>query len=73
MIPVEFEDMNCVYKAPGCGDLPALKTHSHVISCWKMTDKEKEEFLKTGRIYLAVYGQKQPPVSLYVDRPYIRQ
>lgn len=73
MNPVNFEDANCVCRAPGCGDLPALKTEKHIVSCWKMTEKEKEEFLKTGRIYLSVMGEIQPPVALYVDRPYIRQ
>lgn len=73
MNPIKFEDMNCTFKASGCGDLPALKTNTYIVSCWEMTDKEKEEFAKTGKIYLAVYGGVQPPVSLYVDRPYIRQ
>ena len=57
----------------GGSDLPALKTDRHIISCWKMTEKEKEEFMKTGKIYLSIMGDIQPPVSLYVDRPYIRQ
>lgn len=73
MNPVKFEDMNCIFKGPNCGDLPALKTNTHIVSCWEMSQKEKEEFAKTGKIYLAVYGAAQPPVSLYVDRPYIRQ
>lgn len=73
MNPVNFEDMNCIFKAEGCGDLPALKTDKHIVSCWEMTEKEKEEFIKTGKIYLSVRGNIQPPVSLYVDRPYIRQ
>lgn len=73
MKPVNFEDANCVFTAPNCGDLPALKTENHIVSCWEMTEKEKAEFLKTGKIYLSVMGNIQPPVSLYVDRPYIRQ
>lgn len=73
MNPVNFEDVNCVFKAPGCGDLPAVKTDKSIVSCWEMTEKEKEELLKTGKIYLLVMGEIQPPVSLYVDRPYIRQ
>ena len=73
MKPVKFEDANCVYKAQGCGDLPALRTDNHIFSCWEMTEKEKQEFLKTGKIYLCVMGEIQPPVSLYVDRPYIIQ
>ena len=38
-----------------------------------MDKKEKEEFIKTGKIYLSVLGNIQPPVALYIDRPYIRQ
>ena len=37
------------------------------------TPIEKEEFIKTGKIYLSVLGNIQPPVALYIDRPYIRQ
>ena len=73
MNPVNFEDANCIFKAPECKELPALKTEKHIVSCWEMTEREKEEFLKTGKIYLSVMGNMQPPVSLYVDRPYIRQ
>ena len=73
MNPVNFEDVNCIFKAEGCGDLPALKTDNHIVSCWEMTEKEKKEFMKTGKIYLSVRGNIQPPVALYVDRPYIRQ
>lgn len=72
MNPVNFEDMNCIFKAPGCGDLPALKIDDRIISYWEMTEKEKQEFMKTGKIYLSIVGG-QPPVALYVDRPYIRQ
>mgnify|MGYP007026851138 CR=1 FL=1 len=32
-----------------------------------------KEFIKTGKIYLSVLGNIQPPVALYIDRPYIRQ
>lgn len=46
MNPVNFEDMNCIFKAPGCGDLPALKTNKHIVSCWEMTEAEKAEFAK---------------------------
>lgn len=43
MNPVNFEDMNCIFKAEGCGDLPALKTDKHIVSCWEMTEKEKSK------------------------------
>lgn len=31
MNPVNFEDMNCIFKAEGCGDLPALKIDKHIV------------------------------------------
>lgn len=73
MNPIKTEDCNCVFSAPGCGDLPAIKTDKSIVSCWEMTEAEREEFLKTGKIYLLVMGEQHPPVSLYIDRPYIRQ
>lgn len=73
MKPVKFEDANGELTAPGCGDLPVLKTQKHMVSCWEMTEKEKEKFMKTGHIYLSILGNIHPPVSLYVDRPYIKQ
>lgn len=73
MKPIKTEDCNSVFTAQGCGDLPAVITDKSIVSCWEMTEKEKEEFLKTGKIYLLVMGRQQPPVSLYVDRPYLRQ
>ena len=30
MNPVNFEDMNCIFKAEGCGDLPALKKQINI-------------------------------------------
>lgn len=51
MNPVNFEDMNCIFKAEGCGDLPALKTDKHIVSCWEMTEKEKD--IKSSRMLLA--------------------
>lgn len=72
MHPVNFEDMNCIFKAQGCGDLPALKRTSILYHVGKW-QKRKRRIYKTGKIYLSVMGNIQPPVSLYVDRPYIKQ
>lgn len=35
MNPVNFEDMNCIFKAEECGDLPALKTDKQYIQVRK--------------------------------------
>lgn len=41
-----------------------------VISCWKMTHDEMEEFTRTGRIWLLVYGTAMPPVALTAENPF---
>lgn len=41
-----------------------------VISCWKLSQEELEEFNKTKRIYLMVCGQSMPPVALMAKSPF---
>lgn len=42
------------------------------MECGKRKAKYLCDYI-TGKIYLSIMGNIQPPVSLYVDRPYIRQ
>ena len=35
-----------------------------IVSCWKLTKEELDEFNRTGRIWLAVCGHTMPPVIL---------
>lgn len=71
MKPVEFENANAKLTAPGCGDLPVIQTRDNcLVSCWEMSEKEKKEFEKTGRIWLSVISLKHPPVCLSVEQPY---
>lgn len=57
MNPVNFEDMNCIFKAEGCGDLPALKTDKHIVSCWEMTEKEKRRIYKNRKNIFVCIGK----------------
>lgn len=41
-----------------------------VISCWKLTKEELEEVNKTGRIWLYIYGEGMPPVSIEGFNPF---
>lgn len=77
MIPVNFPEQNCAYKADGCLDLPARQCVSEqfkapeIISCWELSDEEIVMMLnqiKSGQrpaIYLSVIGG-QPPVAMWV-------
>jgi len=44
-----------------------------VISCWKLTTEEAEEFRKTGRIWLIVNGHTMPPVAISANSPFGEQ
>lgn len=71
MKPVDFKDKNMTLSAPGCGELPALQTKDNcIVTCWEMSEAEKKEFEKTGRIWLSVIGLKHPPVCMSVEQPY---
>lgn len=68
--PIEFEEQNRVYKAEGCGDLPALvASKNEIVSCWELTKEELEEINKTGKIWLICVGS-QPPVSVEGFKPF---
>lgn len=49
------------------------KSFPVVISCWKLTKEELEEINRTGRVWLYVWGQTMPPVSLAVACPFNRE
>lgn len=71
MKPVDFEEKNMILKAPGCGELPAIQTKDNcIVTCWEMSEAERKEFDKTGRIWLSVIGLKHPPVCMSVEKPF---
>lgn len=55
MKPIEFKGHNIVYgkDQEEYQPLPALKLpDGTVISCWELTDEEKETVIRTGKIYI---------------------
>jgi hypothetical protein len=43
-----------------------------VVSCWKLTSDELDEFNRTGRVWLLVYGKTMPPVALSANNPFFK-
>lgn len=75
MRPIEFKDHNIVFAKdqPEYMPLPALKIDSdqgEVITCWKMSFRERLKVLFTGRVWLAMLSFHKPltPSFLSVDR-----
>jgi len=77
MKPVEFEEANGVLHKPEsmtdeeCLSLPVFRDGRYCISLWELSEEEKAELLKTGKVWLWVLsGETQPPVLLSVSSPF---
>ena len=75
MKPVEFKHQNIVFAKdqPDYQPLPALKIEGmegHVVSCWKLSFKERIKVLFTGIIWLNLMSFNKPltPSYLAVNR-----
>jgi hypothetical protein len=76
--PCHFKEANFVYKAPpdpetgtpmtDCGDLHVCRGEAggvrFNVSCWQLTEAEIADVVKTGKVYLYVYGPSHPVVGL---------
>lgn len=71
----EFNECNVVYgkNQPEYTPLPAYKSEETgiVVSCWKMTWKERLTVLVTGRVYLQLltFGKPIQPQIISVNNP----
>lgn len=78
MVPTDFPESNHVLGKPDdmtadqCEPLSVFVDGRVVVSCWKITKEELEEFNRTGRIYLVIFGQTMPPASLIAKSPFMR-
>lgn len=81
--PIEFAEQNTVLKAqPGTEswvrDLPIYwqfpdgVQDACVVSCWELSEEEKAEVLRSGRIYFQAFGMTHPPVSIWGTSPWAK-
>ena len=75
MKPVEFKHQNIVFAKdqPEYQPLPALRIDSpagEVVSCWKLSFKERVKIIFTGRVWLSLMSFNKPltPSFLAVNR-----
>lgn len=75
MKPVEFKHQNIVFAKdqPEYQPLPALRIDSlegEVVSCWKLSFKERVKIIFTGRVWLSLMSFNKPltPSYLAVNR-----
>lgn len=67
--PIKFKGFNSELKAPSgmdelsCSTLPVFKNGVNCVSCWKLTEEEIQEIIKTKRIFVSLWsGVTQPPI-----------
>ncbi len=79
MYPTAFEGSNAVLDAPeGCpvpvGPINVCRAVNEdgiptVITCWKLTQEDLDEIIRTKRVWLGAMGLSMPPVWLSGERP----
>lgn len=68
--PAVIPSPNVVLKGDpdnGVGDLLIHRSGYSSISCWQLSEREIQQVLATGKIYLCVIGGVHPPVALDTD------
>jgi len=70
MKPIEFKHQNIVFAKdqPEYQPLPALRIDSptgEVVSCWKLTPKERIKIIFTGRVWLSLMSFNKPITQIY--------
>ena len=75
MKPIKFKEQNCTFaeNQPEYLPLPAFKDDTEegqVISCWKLSFKERLKILFTGRLWVCLLTFRKPltPSFLTVDK-----
>lgn len=78
MKPIKFPEFMKVLGAPQqwdkevygeCKELPVYLFDGQVISCWKMSWKERLRALLWGKLWVFVFsGQTQPPIAFSVEK-----
>ena len=80
--PIEFKESNSVQlgyddedKDFVVKDLPSFRNDIEVISCWKMSLKERLLILLTGKLWARIVTYKQPMQSIEITGiyPFIKE
>lgn len=74
MKPISFEGQNSeiAKDQDEYQTLPALELDGHVISCWKLSLKERFMIIFTGRIWVNIwtFGKPLQPQAISVEKPF---
>lgn len=76
--PIQFKHQTGLLQAPegstGVAPLPAWTDGRQVVSCWRLSWRERFSALFSGRVWVAVLsGHTQPPVYIRATRTYFKE
>lgn len=78
MKPADFPQANRTFTKPAsmtdeeCAPLRVHDTGEALISCWRLTWRERLGVLFRGRVWLWIMGQGHPPVVVEAESPFAR-
>lgn len=67
MFPTSFNESNHSLSPPlgmtedQCESLATFQNGELVVSCWKPTEEELQEIIRTKRVWLIIWGRTMPP------------
>ena len=77
MKPIKFNEQNSSLTKPAnwadekCGKLPVCKTGLDIVSCWKMSWRERFAGLFFGKVWLSIRaGQTHPPIYASCEKTF---
>ena len=69
MKPISFKEQNHYSQDAG---IPLYEDGSYIITCWKLSLRERLKAVFAGRIWLSIAGNSMPPIALLLDKPFRR-
>ena len=72
MKPLNFEEANVILgkNQPEYENLPAMIQGDKVVTCWELSEEEKEAIMKEGKIWMSTltFGRPFQPCFLTTDK-----
>ncbi len=77
MKPIKFDKQNSTLLPPksmsseGCSNLPVYKTGLDIVSCWKMSWRERIAGLIFGKVWISIRaGRTHPPIYVSCEKTF---
>jgi hypothetical protein len=58
-----------ITQIPGPTDQEPSQSQLAHISCWELSDREREEIARTGKVYVKILGASLSPMSIHGMKP----